>query len=262
MSIDARGTRYEYSEVPSTIPVVLVHGVGLDQSIWEAMLDDITGRSTLTYDLLGHGETTEPLDAQNFQPFVAQLHELLKELGISEIVLAGFSLGGQVAKHFASTHPKAVRALVLVSTTYQRTDEERAAMVLRLQQAKDGDQQGLEAQALQRWFNPEFLAANPDVERQITSRLRNNDPAKFLESYELLSNAEDHPVDYGAFSMPALILTGDGDSGSTPRMANEMARAMPNAEARIIKGAKHLGIIEEHLRFSEAISAFMTETGL
>ena len=126
-----------------------------------------------------------------------------------------------------------------------------------LQQAKDGDQQGLEAQALQRWFNPKFLAANPAVERQITARLQNNDPARFLESYELLSNAEDHPVEYEALSMPTLILTGDGDPGSAPRMANEMAQAMPNAEAKIIGGAKHLGIIEEHRRFSDAVLGFL-----
>ena len=167
-----------------------------------------------------------------------------------------------MAKHFASAHPELVRGLVLVSTTYQRTAEERAAMSSRLRQAKNGDQQALEAAALQRWFNPEFLTANPAVERQITSRLQNNDPAKFLESYELLSNAEDHPVDYRALSMPTLVLTGDGDPGSTPRMANEMARAMTNSRAEIVQGAKHLGIIEQHQRFSSAINAFMAETGL
>ena len=178
------------------------------------------------------------------------------------MVLAGFSLGGQIAKHFASSHPEMVKALVLISTTYQRTSEERAAMSRRLQQAKDGDQQGLEASALQRWFDPEFLAANPAVERQITARLQNNDPARFQESYELLSNAEDHSVDYGALFMPTLVLTGDGDPGSTPRMANEMARAMPNARAQIIQGAKHLGIIEEHGRFSDAVKGFLVESGI
>ena len=262
MTFDTCGTCYEYLETPDTIPIVLVHGVGLDQHIWGVMLDGITGRSTLTYDLLGHGETTESLGAQSFQPFVTQLHGLLRGLGIMEMILAGFSLGGQVAKHFASAHPELVRGLVLVSTTYQRTAEERAAMSSRLRQAKNGDQQALEAAALQRWFNPEFLTANPAVERQITSRLQNNDPAKFLESYELLSNAEDHPVDYRALSMPTLVLTGDGDPGSTPRMANEMARAMTNSRAEIVEGAKHLGIIEHHQRFSSAINTFMAETGL
>jgi len=259
MAQDKQGTSFRFQEVLGTTPVVLIHGVGLDQGIWDSMLGDITSHSTLTYDLLGHGETVPPLGAQSFQPFVAQLHSLLQQLEITELVLVGFSLGGQVAKHFASAHPDLVKALVLISTTYRRTPEERATMALRVQQAKAGDQTGLESSALQRWFNPEYLAANPAIESRITARLRNNDPARFLESYELLSNAEDHVVDYSALEMPVLILTGDGDPGSTPRMAEEMAQAMPDARAEIIVGAKHLGIIERHRQFSDAVLGFLAK---
>lgn len=259
---DNRGTRYQYSEQPGTIPIVLIHGVGLDQSIWRYMLGEFKGRPTLTYDLLGHGETTGSLGPQCFKPFVDQLHHLLQELRISEIVLVGFSLGGQVAKHFASSSSDMVKALVLISTTYQRTAEERQSMHRRVQQAKDGEQDELQTAAIKRWFNPEFLMANPLVEHQITARMKNNDPARFLESYELLSNAEDHPLDYASLSMPTLIIAGDGDPGSTPRMAREMGLAIPNASVAIIRGAKHLGIIEHHRRFSDAVNRFMADLGL
>ena len=262
MSTDNGGTYYQYSEQPGTIPIVLVHGVGLDQSIWRNMLGGFKGRSALTYDLLGHGETTGSLGVQCFTPFIGQLHDLLQELRISEIVLAGFSLGGQVAKHFASSCPAMVKAMVLISTTYQRTAEERRAMHCRVQQAKDGDQDELQTAAIKRWFNPEFLKANPYVEHQITARLKKNDPARFLESYELLSNAEDHPLDYASLSMPTLIITGDGDPGSTPRMAREMGQAIPIASVAIIQGAKHLGIIEHRRRFSDAVNRFMADLGL
>ena len=259
MTQDEQGTNFRFQEVSGTTSIVLVHGVGLDQAIWDSMLEDITGHSTLTYDLLGHGETVSPLGTQSFQPFVGQLYSLLEATGIPECVLVGFSLGGQVVKHFASEYPDLVRALVLISTTYHRTTKERASMASRVQKAKKGDQTDLESAALQRWFNPNFLAANPAVETQITNRLRNNDPGRFLESYELLSNAEDHPVDYASLAMPALVLTGDGDLGSTPRMAREMARVMPNARAEIIQGAKHMGIIELHQEFSDALIGFMAD---
>ena len=259
---DKRGTSYEYLEILGTVPIVLVHGVGLDQGIWRAMLGDLSGRSALTYDLLGHGETDHPLGQQSFVPFVEQLHGLIRELQLPKIVLAGFSLGGQVAKHFASSHPEAVGALILISTTYQRTTDERETMSFRVHQAKDGDQVGLQAEALRRWFNPEFLSNNPAVERQIIERLRGNDPARFLECYELLANAEEHPLDYRALTMPTLILTGDGDPGSTPRMALGMAQAIPNARAEVIQGAKHLGIIENHGEFSGAVQRFLAEIQL
>ena len=259
---DRLGTRFEYLEVRGTTPIVLVHGVGLDQNIWRAILGDFSGRSTLTYDLLGHGDTDNPLGEQSFKPFVDQLKALLEELQVAEIVLVGFSLGGQVAKHFMAAYPDVVSGLVLISTTYKRTRSEREAMSLRVRQAISGDWQGLEAAALQRWFNPEFLSANPVVEEEISARLCSNDPASFLESYQLLSNAEDHYMDYASLSVPALVITGDGDPGSTPRMAAEMAQAMPNARVKIIQGAKHLGIIEHHGQFSDEINGFMSEFGL
>ncbi|HIN36558.1 MAG TPA: hypothetical protein EYM77_02730 [Dehalococcoidia bacterium] len=110
--------------------------------------------------------------------------------------------------------------------------------------------------------NRQRPAINRDAEREILSRLRTNDPARFLESCEVLSNAEDPPVDYAVLSMPTLVLTGDGDPGSTPRMAKNMAQAMTNARSMIIQGSKHLGIIEEHLLFSDAVNRFLLESGI
>ena len=262
MGEEDQGTSFRFQEVPGAITIVLVHGVGLDQTIWSPMLGDLTGYSTLTYDLLEHGETISPLSAHSFEPFVGQLHSLLDATGISDFVLVGFSLGGQVAKRFAAAYPDRVKALVLISTTYQRTTAERSNMASRVRQAKNGDQSALETAALQRWFNPEFLAANPNVATYIIGRLRNNDPDSFIESYELLSNAEDHSVDYTALTMPALILTGDGDVGSTSFMANEMASAMPNARVEIIRGARHIGIIELHQQFSGALISYLSKNNI
>ena len=64
-------------------------------------------------------------------------------------------------------------------------------------------------------------------------------------------------MDYGSLSMPTLVLTGEVDPGSTPRMSKDMAHAMPNARAEIIRGAKHLGIIEEHQSFSDSVNEFL-----
>ncbi|MEC9013400.1 MAG: alpha/beta hydrolase, partial [Chloroflexota bacterium] len=170
MSTDEQGTSFRFQEVRGSIPIVLVHGVGLDQTIWNRMLRDLTSYSTLTYDLLGHGDTILPLGAQSFEPFVGQLYSLLNATEISEFVLVGFSLGGQIAKHFASMYPDRIKGLVLISTTYQRTTVERSNMASRVRQAKHGDQPSLETAALQRWFNSDFLAANPEVAAYITAR--------------------------------------------------------------------------------------------
>ena len=53
MGREDHGTSFRFQEVTGTIPIVLLHGVGLDQTIWNHMLRYLTSYSTLTYDLLG-----------------------------------------------------------------------------------------------------------------------------------------------------------------------------------------------------------------
>jgi hypothetical protein len=45
-------------------------------------------------------------------------------------------------------------------------------------------------------------------------------------------------------------------------MAKNMTQAMTNARSMIIQGSKHLGIIEEHLLFSDEVSRFLLESGI
>jgi len=87
------GTFYEYSNSSKDAPMVFVHGVGLDHKSWKYLLEDLSGQPTLTYDLLGHGQTTVSLNKQSFEPFKDQLQLLLADLKIPEIILVGFSLG-------------------------------------------------------------------------------------------------------------------------------------------------------------------------
>ena len=254
---DSSGTYYEYSRKSSNAPIVFVHGVGLDHKSWRYLLDDFSSNTTLTYDLLGHGQTKRSLNSQSFRPFMEQLDVLLDELNISEINLVGFSLGGLVAAHYAASKSQTVRAFVLISTVYQRTSAEKQAIAIRVRQAKEGDWTGLRTAALSRWFSPEFLEANPSIRQDILFRLQENKPDDFLECYELLANSDEHRLEYRDISMPTLILTGDGDQGSTPGMARRMARAIPNARASVLRNARHLCIIENHRAISVHTSRFL-----
>ena len=239
--------------------MVFIHGVGLDHKIWQYLLEDLSGIRTLAYDLLGHGQTRQTLNRQSSEPFNVQLHQLLSNLEIPEVVLVGFSLGSLVAAHYAASHSQNVKALVLISSVYQRSSAEREAIAVRVRQAKNGGWDGLRTAALERWFSPEFLEANPCVREEILTRLKDNAPSSFLASYELLANSDDHEPDYQNISAPTLILTGDGDQGSTPQMTVEMRKVIPNARSSILENAKHLCIIENHSAISAQIKEFLTE---
>ena len=55
--IDASETFYLLNKTNKKIPIVFIHGVGLTHEIWQPQLDYFKNYTTLSYDILGHGET-------------------------------------------------------------------------------------------------------------------------------------------------------------------------------------------------------------
>src|SRR4051794_6708320 len=104
--------------------VVLLHGVGLDHTMWEPTAELLTDRFTvLTPDLPGHGTRPPVRDGV-----------ILTDLadGVAGEIpagshLVGFSLGALVAQHLALHRPRLVATLTSVSSVCTRTAEERSS---------------------------------------------------------------------------------------------------------------------------------------
>jgi len=104
-----------------TEPLVFVHGVGLDQKMWDSQINSFSDHSIITYDLLGHGKTPYNKEEVTLNDFSDQLEYLLKFLKIDKINLVGFSLGSLIALDFASKFQYKLKTLTLLGTTYKRT---------------------------------------------------------------------------------------------------------------------------------------------
>ena len=59
-------------------------------------------------------------------------------------------------------------------------------------------------------------------------------------------------------SCPALIMTGDGDAGSTPAMAFQMFDEIPNAELHVFNQQRHMMPVLDALRINEVKRRFLT----
>ena len=89
----ASGTYYLFNKKEQQIPIVFVHGVGLTHEIWQPQLDFFKDRSTLSYDILGHGKSSLKKEKISFDDFSDQLIKLMGELNVKKIHLIGFSIG-------------------------------------------------------------------------------------------------------------------------------------------------------------------------
>ena len=176
-----------------------------------------------------------PPGPYELEDFVADLAALLDHIGIARCHLAGFSLGGLVAQGFALAHPDRLDRLALISTVAGRTREERDRVRTRLETVAAGTSGEHFRRSLDRWFTPAFQAAHPEVISDLEARNKVNDPAAYAAAYRVLalSDLADRLPEIEA---PTLVMTGEDDLGSNPRMARLMAERIPNVRLRILDG--------------------------
>lgn len=103
---------------PSAEPVLLVHGFAsstLYNWVKTGWLDPLaaTGRTVVSVDLPGHGESREinPAGLQTHQ-LLADLHQVTQTAG-GRVHLHGYSLGARLCWQFAHRYPEAAASLVL-----------------------------------------------------------------------------------------------------------------------------------------------------
>lgn len=91
--MSSNGTCYQWYGRGECI-VVLIHGLGFDQTMWQWQTDALCQHyRVLTYDLTGMGKSTLPLPGTtpSLSMFSQQLKQLLNELDIDSAAIAGFS---------------------------------------------------------------------------------------------------------------------------------------------------------------------------
>ena len=242
-------------------PLVLIHGVGLDHTMWDPVVEVLAQQhQVLRYDLLGHGSSDDPPGPRRLNDFVVQLLDVLDfhQIEISDVV--GLSLGGLVALMTAARHPNRVRRAVLVSTVFGRSESQLTGVRQRLELAENEGLEPVADLAIKRWFTPQWRASHPTETESVRQRLLTTDHVGYLKAYRLFTEADDlasaSALDVEA---PTLILAGERDSGSTPEMAVALADAIPGGEARIMPGVHHLAPIEEPDLFSNALLEFLNQ---
>ncbi len=242
---DIAGTAVE--ESGDGPPVVLIHGLGMNRHMWQWQVPALeTGYRVVSYDLLGHGESKPPPDPASLGDLAGQLADVMDGLGIGRAALVGFSLGGMIVRRFAMDYPGRATALGILNSAHDRTQAERDAILLRVEQAAvDGPSATVDA-ALKRWFTDAFARVRPDVLEQVRQWVLANDPAVYPRVYRVLAEGDAEIADcLSDIDCPTLVMTGEEDYGNSPDMTRRMAAGIPGAEAVVLPGLRHMALAED-----------------
>ena len=120
---DSKGTFYILNKKNRT-PIIFIHGVGLDHSIWDLQINEFDN-TVLIYDILGHGKTPLNKNDLSFDDFSDQIINLIDELKFNKVHLVGFSIGSLIARNFATRFNDRLASLTLLCSIFNRSDKEQ-----------------------------------------------------------------------------------------------------------------------------------------
>jgi 3-oxoadipate enol-lactonase len=238
-------------------PLVLLHCLGVDHRLWEigaAGLD--RDAMLLAYDFPGHGETAVPAAPYSIADLSVQLAALLDREGVARADLAGISLGGLVAQHFAATRPERVDRLVLVDTTPRYTEEMRRMWSVRAAQARSDGVASLTPGLLAIWFTDAFVASDPPAVRYVRECFARCSGEGYALACEALAAADLRAL-VPRIAAPTLVVCGDDDIPSFRDAARWLEGEIKDARLAWLAPARHASVLEQPTAFADAVRSFL-----
>ncbi|MEU6717954.1 alpha/beta fold hydrolase [Nonomuraea sp. NPDC046802] len=101
-----------------SVPLVLIHGGGTDNAAisWYRLIEPLSAdRQVWAPDLPGFGGSIDAAPAGGPRELAHVVAEAMTALGIKQAVVAGVSMGGDIALNLALEHPSLVAGLILVA---------------------------------------------------------------------------------------------------------------------------------------------------
>lgn len=224
-------------------PLVLLHCLGVDHHFWD-FADDLARNFTLVYyDLPGHGHSPVPPHAYTIEDLSAQLAALLGRHSTARAHVAGISLGGLIAQHFAASRPEMVDRLILIDTTPRYTDEMRTMWAERAAAARSAGVKALVDGLLKVWFTAQSIAENTQSVRYVRTTLEASSGEGYALACEALA-AADLRAGTAKITAPTLVICGDDDIPSFIDAARWLAGNVKGARLEWIAKARHASVIE------------------
>jgi non-heme chloroperoxidase len=261
--------KIHYEDVGSGTPVVLIHGFPLSGRSWEKQVPALlqAGYRVISYDRRGFGYSSQPSFGYDYDTFAQDLHLLITELDLRDVMLGGMSMGGgEVARYLGTYGSERISAAMIISGV--------PPFLLKTPQTPNGlDQSGFDdiqaAIAKDRLaYLTDFLAAFYNTDALLGKRVSEE---VVRDSWNIAAGASpigtwscpptwhtDFRDDLAQIDVPTLVMHGDADRilpiEATGARTHE---AIKGSRYIVVEGAPH-GLLWTHGReVNDALLEFL-----
>ncbi|MEL6358383.1 MAG: alpha/beta fold hydrolase, partial [Bacteroidota bacterium] len=168
-----------YRQLGQGPPIMILPGLLGSTDNWRSMAKHLALHHTVyLVDPRNHGQSFHS-DVMTYEAMVADVYGLITELGLTDTILIGHSMGGKVAMQFAQTYPQLLSKLIVIDMAPRAYDMRQLAQLLRVLQ-----QTPLQSASSRTAINQHLSQLIPDplMRAHCMKNLRRNDDGRLIWS--------------------------------------------------------------------------------
>ena len=250
-------------------PLLLIHGTSSSLHTWEGWAKALKGqRRVISFDLPGFG-LTGPFEGQyerdNYHGdlYARFVLDLLDALKLQQVVIAGNSLGGEVAWRTAVMAPQRVAGLVLVDAVGPRFTPLAVPLAFQLARVpvlgRLGEfalSKGLVAEGLHSVYGDPARVTDAVIDRHHDLALREGNRRALGLRVRQMVNGE-HEERINTIKTPTLLLWGSRDRLVPPSVGQDFASRIAGSRLVLLEGLGHVPQEEDPVRSVAPVKAFL-----
>ena len=247
-----------------SIPIVLIHGTASSLHTFDLWTNDLKKTNRVVrMDLPGFG-LTGPFPDRNYSiaHYSAFIKDFLTALKIKKCVLAGNSLGGEIAWNFTLEQPDMVNKLILIDAAGYPLNSKSVPLAFKLAETPVVNK-------LFAYITPRFLVrysvedvffdtskvTDSLVDRYFELTLREGNRQAFVDRIRMSKDSDVDNIKH--IQQPTLILWGANDLLIPVEYAYKFHAELPNSTLVILEGSGHTPMEESPIESLEAVNDFL-----
>lgn len=234
-------------------PIVFLHGVGSDKSVWAPQLDHFgQSRRALAFDYPGYGESGY-VDGATRDDFAASILAAMDALDIGSAHICGLSLGGVIAIAMHAAAADRCASLIIADSFAVHPDGQA------IHDRSVAASQSMSMRELAEARAALLLgsASTPDLLAEVVETMSRIDPAAYRLGAAAVWLADQRDR-VAAIDLPTLVLVGEEDAITPPQLSEELRGMIPRSRLERIAAAGHLANAEQPQAFNRAIESFLS----
>ena len=258
-SITADGVRFAYRELGTDNPgppvVCLIHLAAVLDNWDPRVMDGLAAKHrVITFDNRGVGASSgEP--AASIEEMANDAISFIKAMGLQQVDIFGFSMGGMIAQEIALMEPNLVRRMILTGTGPAGGEGiSNVARVTYYDMIRGWLTRQDPKQFLFFTRTPSGIRAGKEFLQRLNERSGNRDKEITVAALQAQLKAlrrwgAKQPADLSRIKHPVLVANGDSDRMVPSKNTRDLAQRLPNSELIIYPDSGHGAVFQFHADF-------------